>query len=303
MTATLAPILVLPGDADRGVWLARRREGVGASDVAAILGISPYQGPLHVWLDKTGQLDWDGNAATKWGSRFEDDVLDEFVEGHPELIVTPKPGMFADPSEPWRTASLDAEALGEDGLEVVEVKTGQLRRSQDQWGEPGTDEIPLHYLTQVTWSCEVRQAARWRLAFLPLDELEDYREYAGEFSPTLGAQLRDRVAPWRQTHLIGGVEPDADGLADTTDILGLLAATRIKPVTGEIDRRALLWQTGAITNHLAVNEFTAAKDEYINLLRQAMLTAGVEEGQVDGVTVATWKPNRSGKRVFRVKGI
>jgi hypothetical protein len=83
----------------------------------------------------------------------------------------------------------------------------------------------------------------------------------------------------------------------------VLANTRLKPTKGELPRSALLWQTGAITNHQAIGEFTAAKDEYINLLRQAMLAAGVEEGQVDGITVATWKPNRSGKRTFRVKGI
>lgn len=36
-------------------WLARRRMGVGGSDISAILGISPFKTPLNIWLDKTGR--------------------------------------------------------------------------------------------------------------------------------------------------------------------------------------------------------------------------------------------------------
>lgn len=302
---TAAPVLVLPGDVDRETWLEARRQCIGASDVAAVLGISPWQGPLHVWLDKMGQLNWDGNAATKWGTRFEDDVLEEFIEGHPELIVTPKPGMFACPVEPWRTVSLDAEALSEEhGLEVIEIKTGQERRQrEEEWGDPGTDQIPLHYLTQVTWACDIRRAKHWRLAFLPLDELEDYREYEGDFSPALAEQLRDRVRAWRETHIVGGVEPAADRLDDTLGLLADRRADRELAPKGEIPREALLWQAGYIANHQAINEFTETKAEYGALLRQALIAAGVEVGTVDGQIVTTWKRSKAGKPTFKVIGV
>lgn len=297
------PTLLLPGDADHDEWLERRREGIGSSDIAAILGISPWQGPLHVWLDKLGQLNWAGNAATKWGSRFEDDVLEEFIEAHPELVVTPKPGTFADPTAPWRLASLDAEAIGEDGLSVVEIKTGQGRRAGDEWGEPGTDEIPLYYLTQVTWACDVRRATRWRLAYLPLDDLENYREYEGNFSPALAAQLRERVGAWRDRHILGGVEPTADGLDDTTEILAGRRMQIEAVPTAELPADALLWQAGYRANHQAIAEFEAAKTEYGNLLRQALIAAKAQEGLVNGEVVATWKLTKAGKPSFRVKGV
>lgn len=38
---------------DKTAWLERRRSGIGGSDMAAILGISPWKSPLNVWLDKT----------------------------------------------------------------------------------------------------------------------------------------------------------------------------------------------------------------------------------------------------------
>ena len=37
----------------REEWLARRRSGIGGSDVAAVLGLSPWKSPRQVWLDKT----------------------------------------------------------------------------------------------------------------------------------------------------------------------------------------------------------------------------------------------------------
>ena len=41
---------------DRAEWLAWRRSGIGASDVAGILGISPWASPFTVWADKLGLL-------------------------------------------------------------------------------------------------------------------------------------------------------------------------------------------------------------------------------------------------------
>lgn len=304
MTAA-APILVLPGTADRQVWLRARRQGIGASDVAAVVGVSPYQGPLHVWLSKTGQYDPPPSAAMRWGTRFEDDVLAEYIERNPGKAVTPSPGMYADPTAPWRLASLDGEALDEDGLTVVEIKTGQSRWTSDEtWGEPGTDEIPLHYLCQVTWQCLVRQALRWELAFLPLDDLDGYAEYRGQFSPELAERLVTRVTAFRTACILTGVEPEADSLADTTAVLTAMRTGR-RPVTttAELPPEALLWQQGYEANHRAIAEFTAAKAGYGNLLRQALLAAGAEQGYVGGQWVASWTTSQTGKHSLKVKGV
>ncbi|WP_410960483.1 YqaJ viral recombinase family protein, partial [Salmonella sp. SAL4361] len=40
---------------NRDQFLAGRKKGIGGSDVAAILGFSPYKSPYQLWLDKTGR--------------------------------------------------------------------------------------------------------------------------------------------------------------------------------------------------------------------------------------------------------
>jgi len=47
---TLAKTLDMP----REQWLELRRQGIGGSDAAAILGMNPWKSPMDVWLEKTG---------------------------------------------------------------------------------------------------------------------------------------------------------------------------------------------------------------------------------------------------------
>jgi predicted phage-related endonuclease len=37
---------------ERANWLEVRRQGIGGSDAAAAVGLSPYKSPLELWLEK-----------------------------------------------------------------------------------------------------------------------------------------------------------------------------------------------------------------------------------------------------------
>lgn len=66
-------------------WLKVRSKGVGASEVASVLGINPYQTPYQLWLQKTGQAEpFKGNEHTEAGKEFEEPIarLFEKKTGH-----------------------------------------------------------------------------------------------------------------------------------------------------------------------------------------------------------------------------
>lgn len=50
---------------DRGQWLEVRQGGIGSSDAAAAVGLSPYKSQLELWLEKTG---WaaESEVGVKW---------------------------------------------------------------------------------------------------------------------------------------------------------------------------------------------------------------------------------------------
>ena len=65
----------------REEWLAERRKGIGGSDVAAILGISPWATPVSVWLDKTGRAaPKPETEAMRIGTELEDFVARRYMQ-------------------------------------------------------------------------------------------------------------------------------------------------------------------------------------------------------------------------------
>lgn len=145
MPALLAPDELirtepLPGSP---AWLAQRRTGIGGSDVAAALGVSPWMSPYELWLDKRGELPprEDVEGRMRWGVLVEPLVLQEYerITG----CAISRPRMLRSETHPWMLANLDG--LRVDHTRVVEAKTA---RTAEGWGEPGSDEVPEHYLLQ-----------------------------------------------------------------------------------------------------------------------------------------------------------
>ncbi len=129
---------------DRAQWLAERKSYIGATDLAAIVGKNKYKTAVDVFLDKTGQKE-DGASSRKAeaGLTMEPLVLKWFTE---DTGIKVKPGrLVRHPEFPFLAANLDGET--EDG-DLVEAKTMDFT-TREEWGEPGTDEVPEAYYVQA----------------------------------------------------------------------------------------------------------------------------------------------------------
>ena len=62
----------------RSKWLARRRRGITATDVAAILGMSKYATPLDVYLTKRDGDQKEATYAMQRGNALEPLLIDEW---------------------------------------------------------------------------------------------------------------------------------------------------------------------------------------------------------------------------------
>ena len=123
-------------------YLEERRKGIGGSDIAAILGLSPFKTPYQVYQEKRREVeDWKGNQQTEWGSRLEPLLRQWYSDTTGRDVRLPEKIMYH-AEYPFLMASLDG--FTDDGR-VVECKTA---RSSKGWGEPGTNEIPDYYALQ-----------------------------------------------------------------------------------------------------------------------------------------------------------
>ncbi len=100
--------------ADRENWLRERKKGIGGSDVAAVLGLSPWRTPLDVFNDKTAETvdEKPQSDAAHFGTILEDVVADEFARRTGFKVVrfnktlTQNPGCHGG-GVGWARANLD----------------------------------------------------------------------------------------------------------------------------------------------------------------------------------------------------
>jgi putative phage-type endonuclease len=134
---------------DRAEWHARRREGIGASEAAAILGVSPWKGPHDVWAEKVGLAEGtaEETEAMEWGTRLEGAIREKYCEETGRLVIQPRGPLAIVRSKayPYLQTTLDGEIapIDDRGPGVYEGKTAAIFK-KEEWAE----EPPLQYQIQ-----------------------------------------------------------------------------------------------------------------------------------------------------------
>lgn len=298
------PGLLLPGDVPEEEWRAARRAGIGASEVAAVLGVSKWDGPLVVYGKKVHGYESPVSDAMEIGTELEPWVVRKFASRHPELAVVPKPGLFRG-EKPWHLATPDAIATPVDESEasdLVEAKTACRYAEEDPdegWGDPGTDEIPFEYLTQVTWACRIRGLVRWHVPVLFLDN-RSYAEFSGDYSPELGDQLATRIDAWWLAHIVAGVEPRADRFDSTRVLLNYRHNAPAKS-EAQLPEETRRWAAEYLDLRDQRGDINKEMAERANLLRQAHVAAGCEVGKVGDTKISTLSRDVKGTARLLVK--
>ena len=128
-------------------WLQVRRSGIGGSDAAASLGMSPWKSALELWQEKVSGQNQPSqeNEAMIWGRIMEPVITKEFIR-RTGKNVTPMRSMLQATNWPWMLADLDG--LIEDpqrGAGIFEVKTASAFK-QDEWSEA---HCPDAYMLQL----------------------------------------------------------------------------------------------------------------------------------------------------------
>ncbi|MCR8574731.1 YqaJ viral recombinase family protein [Streptomyces sp. Isolate_219] len=195
------PVVVGHFEPGSDEWHAARWRGIGGSEIAAVLGISPYESRFSLWHRKQGLIEPVAESEEMyWGKVHEPGICARFAELHPEHPLNVAP-TYAAGARRWQIANPDRIW----GPDLLEAKTA---RTADGWGEPGTDEIPVHYRAQCLQYLDVLQRRRCHLAVLIAGS--EYREYVVEYDPAEAQILRDSGAEFMAS-LAAGARPDIDG--------------------------------------------------------------------------------------------
>lgn len=134
---------------DRDAWLEARRNGVTASEIPAILGLSSWSSPYAVAAQKSGlEPDVEETELMRWGRLVEPAVLGAFEsdEDHEDQVLAADPDgwLYQSKATPWFMATPDGAQLRKSGVRgAVECKLAVY--SAADW----RDGVPPHVAAQA----------------------------------------------------------------------------------------------------------------------------------------------------------
>lgn len=281
------PVLeVIPAGHDRMKY-------IGGSDIAAVIGVSPWRTPYDLWLDKSRPRQ-DGPARPRdpkaRGVRWEAVVAEMLVErleedGHTVEIVASN-RRYKDADLPFLAAEIDFEIRldGEDEITNVELKTVHpFKLKRDGWGDSGSDQMPTHYTAQVAHGLGVTRRRQGMLAALfGADEL---RVYPVVPEPHVIEYLRNRALQFWANNVLAGVAPAPINLHD----LAAMYPRELEggePLLADANLTELALRMRAIEREIKAREAEAEAIEF--QIKRAMKDA-VALVLPNGKTAAEWK--------------
>ncbi len=251
--------------------MAVRAQGIGGSDMAAVLGIDPYKTRYQLYLEKIGAdlAPVADSLTTLRGNLLEDPIAQLYIakkrtQGEP-IKLRRRNQTFRHPDYEFLLGHIDRDVVGERrGVEIKQVSWRMAR----EWGADGSDQVPDHYLVQINHYLLVTDYEAWELAaFIGGDEL---RIYHFERDPQWDSLIIQAGDDFWHNHVKPRTPPPIDYEAPTTGRL----LKRLYPGTDgtriELDHDLIHWHDVRQQALDQVKRYQAVADGATNHLLNAM---------------------------------
>lgn len=185
----------------RAKWHEERAKGIGGSNVASVLGISPYVSPYQLWLEKTRRVqpeDISGKFHVLRGVQAEPIARALFEE---QTGMRFEPKSWVHPEKPWRRANDDG--YNKDFGAVIEIKT----MSKQKHADVANGIIPEYYLCQLQYNMSLANAnIGYFISYSP----EQKTLYSVTVQPDLEYQQKifEAVDSFWLNHVVADVPPE-----------------------------------------------------------------------------------------------
>ncbi len=189
-----------------------RKTTIGASESAAALGISKWKTPLDVYMEKIGMAPMqEDNEAMYWGREFEEPIAKRYEKETGESLLPWPPCT----SEKHKFMSANLDRVIVNGSSAVECKN--VGYFSDEWGTPGTDEIPTDYLIQVAHQAIVCDLDYVDIAVL--GNRYDFRIYRYNRNPKLEEKIIEGLRKFWHENVLKEIPPEPKTISDLTLML------------------------------------------------------------------------------------
>ena len=286
MTEVYAPELPAGEVAGQGLeeeaWHTVRRQGIGGSDIAAILQLDgAYGTPVTVWESKVGEVEEQPeNVFMKAGHKLEQPLADWFSEESgietyqpPPITIYRSKELPIAQASPDRLAGSPASTTG-----WVEIKNAGAHKL-GEWEEGA----PLYYLIQARWQLFVSGLpVCWLAALIGGTRFERYAIYPTEAQKEALFELAQDF--WDRYVVTRSVPPVTESEKTRQALMKMFRKTVPEPVEGgdELAEWLRAYQKANAEKAAAEKAAKLASNHIAAILQEH------EVGLVNGVAACRW---------------
>lgn len=196
------------GQDDSAAWLEARKSGIGASEIACVLGVSPWGSALSLFAQKTGQMEppnLEENEAVFWGNALEEAIIDGYAKRTGRLVKR-FAKLIRSKRWPWMLCTPDALTSDDGGKTWWPLQIKNIGfNSADHW----QDGAPEYYRVQVTQEALVFGASKCTAAALVAGQKLVWEDV--EVDEILKRKIVNLGGAFWEDHVVKCVAPRADG--------------------------------------------------------------------------------------------
>jgi putative phage-type endonuclease len=222
---------------NREQFLLDRKLGIGGSDIAPIMGLSPYYTPLDVYSEKMSPevIYEEEGEDLKRGKRVERYILQEYCEANDCKLEVNLPAVIH-PEYAFMRGNMDAKVVGQNV--IVEAKSTKSPIAKWEKG------IPQYYRTQVAYYAMLSNAERvdvpvlfsnWQYACFTY-----WRDYEYE------ARIKKAVIDFWNNHILTCIPPEPSNPAELQAVYPKIEDAKTIKADSEIREKVSLWQENSI---------------------------------------------------------
>lgn len=271
--------------------IEKRRHGIGSSEIAQALGLShdKRRTAYALWLDKRGEGEEFEQTEEQAMGHLLEPIVAQLYEAENEATVTPVLDTFVHPEYPWLMATPDYRVVGEPA--ILECKTRSVWFKKE-FGEPGSDEIPMGILTQCLAQLAVMQPLVGvnRVDVGVLFGGNEYLQFMVHYDKAAVDRLIERVGDFWQ-HVQSGTPPAPQSLADVRRMFSRDVGRVVEASPAVAD---------AVEKLRSVRETLKKFEESEEFLLLAIQTHMADASTLvlpDGQIAATWKKAKDSQRL------
>lgn len=270
-----------------------RENGIGASECAAVLGISPYCTPYELWLIKTGRAQPEtilSESRLRLRCAHEQTIADEYENQMGVKLRRDNITRFHK-KYPHMLCHLDRIIIGQ--RKIIECKTS-TSWMKNVWGEIGTDHVPMDYIAQVQhqYACTGYEEADIAV----LIDIDDFRIYPIQRDESVIKTIEEKVDHFWRYHVLEDNPPEPTTRQD------------IKLMFPENDGTFIQADNDVLKIIEAINQAKsviksteeAQKEKEVKLLHIIGTASGIKDGEK---TIATYLADKNGKKTLRIKRV